>query len=101
LTGGNIQGFSTYGVSNTPLLFVSSTDGSEFDFIGGQFNEIFDNQNDTLTLTGYKDRLKTDTFCFSTDSVKEISANMFDVDEIYVAPLGLRSHFVFDDLVSV
>jgi hypothetical protein len=99
--GGNIQGFSTYGVSNTPLLFVSSTDGSEFDFIGGRFNEIFDNQNDTLTLTGYKDRLNADISSFSTDSVKEISANLFDVDEIYVASVELRSHFVFDDLVFV
>jgi Ca2+-binding RTX toxin-like protein len=97
-TGGNIQGFSNYGVNNTPRLFVSSTDGSEFDFIGGQFNDLYGSSSDTLILTGYKDGVHTETFSFSTESVNEISANMLDVDEIYVATTGPSSYLVFDDL---
>jgi Ca2+-binding RTX toxin-like protein len=97
-TGGNIQGFSNYGVNNTPRLFVSSTDGSEFDFIGGQFNDMRGYSNDTMILTGYKDGVHTETFSFSTESVNEISANMLDVDEIYVASKGPSSYLVFDDL---
>jgi VCBS repeat-containing protein len=103
-TDGNVQGFSNQGTNGAQKLFVSSTDGSEFDFIGGLFNEMGVHPNNHygdngLVLTGYKDGVLTDTFRFNIDSVTEVTANMLDVDEIYVSTPSASAYFVFDDLV--
>ena len=100
-TGGAHQGFTNEAISG-PRTFMSTTDGSEFDFLGGWFNEYSSGAGGSIRLTGYKDGAMTTSFDIALGSGPlRVEPGLTDVDRIDVESLGGPVQFLFDDFVIV
>lgn len=100
-TGGTHQGFTNEAISG-PRTFMSTTDGSEFDFLGGWFNEFSSGAGGSIRLTGYKDGAMTTSFDIALGSGPlRVEPGLTDVDRIDVESLGGPVQFLFDDFVIV
>lgn len=100
ITSGAQQGFTNQAITTAPTPFLSKTDFSSFNFLGGWFAELDAGNypSNGIRLIAYSGGSQVGSIDITSDAPTYVTTNFTNIDMLFIQSLSGSSSVVFDDL---